>query len=307
MEGEEEELEEGTKKEEELEEGSHEKKEELEEDFDLSEILAELDNEEELEEAKKEDKEEEESEDESKEESEEKGEEDDKKVTDLSVEELKSIIKDIVDQELESEEYETPSDEEMEQGDEQSLDLGNEEPVAGEEQPLGGEEAGSEDEIDLEELLAELDALDESEEELEEGKGKVKVQQMEKPGDKYTPVKKIKEELDLAVSTIKTLRKELNEVNLLNAKLLYVNKIFKAKNLTESQKLKVITSFDKATNVKEAKVVFESLNSTLVSPKKAAIKESMGFASKAVGVASKPAIVESDNVISRMQRLANIK
>jgi hypothetical protein len=98
----------------------------------------------------------------------------------------------------------------------------------------------------------------------------------------------------------------MNEVNLLNAKLLYVNKIFKAKNLTESQKLKVIASFDKATNVKEAKVVFESLNSALQAPAKKAIKESFGFASKATGVAQNRTIVESNDVITRMQKLANI-
>ena len=115
------------------------------------------------------------------------------------------------------------------------------------------------------------------------------------------------EELEEAISTINTLRNELNEVNLLNAKLLYVNKLFKAKNLTESQKLKVIASFDKATNVKEAKVVFESLESALNKPAKNAIKESLGFASKAIGVAPKPVIVESNDVIARMQKLANIK
>jgi cAMP phosphodiesterase len=110
-----------------------------------------------------------------------------------------------------------------------------------------------------------------------------------------------------ALRTIQTLRNELNEVNLLNAKLLYVNKIFKAKNLTESQKLQVIASFDKATNVKEAKVVFESLNNTLTTaPAKKAIKESLGFASKAMGVAPKKTIVESNDVIARMQKLANI-
>ena len=46
--------------------------------------------------------------------------------------------------------------------------------------------------------------------------------------------------------TINELRNELNEVNLLNAKLLYTNKIFKAKNLTESDKVKVLNAFDKA-------------------------------------------------------------
>jgi hypothetical protein len=110
-----------------------------------------------------------------------------------------------------------------------------------------------------------------------------------------------------AVNVIKTLRRELNEQNLLNAKLLYVNKIFKAKNLTESQKVKVIASFDRATTPKEAKIVFESLSSTLkATPAKASIRESLGFASKAAGTAPKKTIVESDAVITRMQKLANI-
>jgi predicted RNA methylase len=78
--------------------------------------------------------------------------------------------------------------------------------------------------------------------------------------------------------------------------------------LTESQKVKVIASFDKATNVKEAKVVFESLNTALTAaPAKKAIKESLGFASKAAGVAPNKTIVESNDVIARMQKLANIK
>ncbi len=59
--------------------------------------------------------------------------------------------------------------------------------------------------------------------------------------------------------TINELRRELNEVNLLNAKLLYTNKIFKAKNLTESEKIKVLNTFDKAETVKEVKLVFETL------------------------------------------------
>ena len=60
-----------------------------------------------------------------------------------------------------------------------------------------------------------------------------------------------KAELNEAINVIKTLKSELNEVNLLNAKLLYVNKLFRNKNLTETQKVKVINSFDKAESVKE--------------------------------------------------------
>lgn len=117
-------------------------------------------------------------------------------------------------------------------------------------------------------------------------------------------------ELEEAISTIQTLRQELQEVNLLNAKLLYVNKLFKAKNLTESQKIKVVQAFDKAESAKEAKLVYESLNETFaVKAEKAQIKESLGFASKAAGVAEKSTqqIVEGNEFIARMKKLANIK
>jgi hypothetical protein len=247
----------------------------MEEDFDLSEILAELNEAEDEEEAEEAETEEEAEEEEADEEGEEESDED-MNVADMSVEELTDLIKSIVDQELEAEEAETMDDEEAEEAD---MEVGAE-----------MDAVSDEDEIDLEELLAELDALGKTEDaDLDEAKKK-----------------KDEKELEEAMRTIQTLRQEMNEVNLLNAKLLYVNKIFKAKNLTESQKLKVIASFDKATNVKEAKVVFESLNSALQTPAKKAIKESFGFASKATGVAQNRTIVESNDVITRMQKLANI-
>jgi hypothetical protein len=113
-------------------------------------------------------------------------------------------------------------------------------------------------------------------------------------------------EMNEAIRTIKTLRSELNEVNLLNAKLIYVNKIFKSKSLTEAQKIQVITSFDKATTTREAKVVFESLTTALAATKKP-IKESLGFASRAAGIApGKQQIIESNDAVARMQKLANI-
>jgi hypothetical protein len=120
---------------------------------------------------------------------------------------------------------------------------------------------------------------------------------------------KMEKELEEAIYTVHTLRHELQEVNLLNAKLLYVNKLFKAKNLTESQKIKVVQAFDKAESAKEAKLVYESLSETFAAKaEKTTIKESLGFASKAAGVApQKQVIVESNEWIARMQKLANIK
>ena len=117
---------------------------------------------------------------------------------------------------------------------------------------------------------------------------------------------KAKKDLEEAIKVIKFLKKELNEVNLLNAKNTYVNKIFKSKSLSESQKVTVLKTMDKATNVKEAKVIYESLVSNLSTTKKNTIKESVGFASKAAGVAPTQPIVESDSAIRRMQQLAGI-
>lgn len=114
-------------------------------------------------------------------------------------------------------------------------------------------------------------------------------------------------ELEEAMSTIATLRSELNEVNLLNAKLLYVNKLFKAKNLNEAQKVKVINAFDRAETVREAKNVFDTLNESLNTEKaKSQIKESLSFASKASGVSDRQPIMEGNDFVNRMQKLAGI-
>ena len=109
--------------------------------------------------------------------------------------------------------------------------------------------------------------------------------------------------------TINELRNELNEVNLLNAKLLYTNKIFKAKNLTESEKVKVLNTFDKAETVKEVKLVFETLTESFkASAKKAPIKESLGSASRSITPAqTKQPIIEVNDAFARMQRLAGLR
>ena len=114
-------------------------------------------------------------------------------------------------------------------------------------------------------------------------------------------------ELKEAYDTIESLRSDLNEVNLLNAKLLYTNKIFKAKTLTESQKVKVLGAFDKAGTVKETKLVYETLNEGLKT-KKSPIKESLGSASRVSrSVNAKKPIIETDPMVERFKKLAGIK
>lgn len=118
-------------------------------------------------------------------------------------------------------------------------------------------------------------------------------------------------ELAEALKTIIKLKDELNEVNLLNSKLLYTNKIFRNKNLTEGQKVKVLSAFDKATNVKEVKLVYNTLSEGLVAKSgKSQIKESLGMASKPAGVAPKrvinESVVQEDAMVSRFKKLAGI-
>jgi hypothetical protein len=126
------------------------------------------------------------------------------------------------------------------------------------------------------------------------------------PTSKLEETDEMKAELEEALSTIETLKAELNEINLLNAKLLYSNKIFKAKNLNENQKVKVLSSFDKAKNVGEVKMVFETLNEG-IKVKKQTIKENLGRASKTTTTPTvKQPIVESNDVFKRMQKLAGL-
>jgi len=155
--------------------------------------------------------------------------------------------------------------------------------------------------IDVEIDEAKVEDLDEmSKKEKAEGDDRKKDDKIEAETEKM----RFKEALD----EINALKIELNEVNLLNAKLLYTNKIFKSKNLSEDKKVRVLKAFDKASSVKEAKVVFETLNEGLASkaiPKYNTVK---GAASKATGViteAKKP-IIESNDVYNRMRKLAGL-
>ncbi len=122
-------------------------------------------------------------------------------------------------------------------------------------------------------------------------------------------------ETKIALNTVRT---ELNEVNLLNSKLLYVNRIFKSNNLSESNKIKVVETIDKATSTKEAKLIYETLKDTFkISKKKKtsskrSIRENFGMASKSSGTTQSNArknsiISESNDMVARFKKLANIK
>jgi len=167
--------------------------------------------------------------------------------------------------------------------------------------------------FDLDALLEELDGLDEvKDEELEESKEEVE----ETVNLLQSELDEAKDELEETKKALTTVRAELNEVNLLNSKLLYVNRIFKANQLNESQKLRVVESLDKAGTAKEAKLIYETIKDTFniskgtKQTKKSSIKEGLGMASKAAGkstAAKKAVISESNDMMTRFQKLANIK
>ena len=96
---------------------------------------------------------------------------------------------------------------------------------------------------------------------------------------------------------------------------MYVNRIFKSNNLTEAQKLRVVETLDKASSVKEAKLIYETIKDTFTiskknktAPKKS-IRENFGMASKATRTSAprKAILNESNDMVTRMQKLANIQ
>ena len=250
----------------------------------------------------------------------------DEDISKLSIDQFKDIVRDIIAQEGGHGEEEIPAGDDLDGGDIEGM---GDEPAI-EEPAIDGAE---EEEIDLDELLRELES--ETSEEVEEAKHDDKDENVEEAKEdhkdegkkddikeedvdekhckKHEDVSEETTELQEALETIETLKKDLNEVNLLNSKLLYVNKIFKANDLSESQKVNIIAAFDKAESVKEVKLVFETVSDSVVGKKQSAktIKESktkLGMASKAGGTtAAKPEVIsEVSDTVRRMQKLAGI-
>ena len=173
--------------------------------------------------------------------------------------------------------------------------------------------------VDLQELL---DSLNDDESEGEEiTEGEEEDEDEEKEVDEKIEDEKVTEslqaELNEAMSTVQYLRDQLNEVNLLNAKLLYTNKLFNQFNLDQKQKLKVVETFDLSKSIREVKLSYTilsesySLGGSVVKKTNTTAKTiTEGLASKPVASTApkKDLIVENSNVMaSRFQKLAGIK
>jgi hypothetical protein len=228
-----------------------------------------------------------------------------------------------VDQDGEFDEFDIYSQETGEEG------MGEEEPMSDEE--MSAEyEGGDDEDLNLEAIIRELEEdlqegemdMEAEEEVVEEGdysnesedesideiiEAILREEEMEaeeevvEEGD-YSKDEAMKAELEEAYATVKQLQGILSEVNLLNAKLLYTNKLFRNFELSENQKMKVIENFDRAGNTREVKLVFTTLAESFNKPKaKRVVKES--YASKPA--ASTAPSKETTQVLSEGFELAN--
>lgn len=156
-----------------------------------------------------------------------------------------------------------------------------------------GEINESDEEVNLEELINEL---------------KAEYSEVTDESDMSKEVTELKSSLQEHRNVIKFLRSKLNEVNLLNAKLLFTNKLFKNHALNESQKLRIIETLDRATTLKECKLVYSTLeeayNGMKTSGKSKQVKKIVeSLASKSIE-STKPSKETTKNIINEGADLA---
>jgi hypothetical protein len=225
-----------------------------------------------------------------------------------------------------------PAEEPVEEGDEDeeySDDRGLESEPADDDQISDKEE----DDLDLEEIIRELEGDEEPameepamEDSMEEGE-EMSDDEMDEEINIEEIIKSLREEdeeqelpeeeeteevpeaeLEEAYNVIRFLKGKINEVNLLNAKLLYSNKLFRNFSLNEGQKMKVIENFDRAFTLREVKLVYSTLAEGFKMPStRKVVKES--FASKPIA-STKPArqiISEGTELANRFKKLAGLK
>ena len=215
-------------------------------------------------------------------------EEEDTEEDDLDLEAVIRELEDAMasDDEMTEEEMEDEMKSEEEHEDEMTSEEEHEDEMTSEE---------DEEELDINEIIRTLKEMEgEDEEEMTE--------------EEEDATEGYKEELEEAYKTIQSMRKTINEVNLLNAKLLYTNKLFRTFDLNESQKVKVIENFDRAANLREVKLVFATLgeNLNVARKKKTVVKESLASKPMKSTAAPRKILSEGDAVAERFKKLAGL-
>jgi len=258
---------------------------------------------------------------------------DDEEVEEMYEEEGEEEVNEEDEDELDLESIIRELESELEEGDDEEVYEEEEEVEEDVDDPMIGHEAGTdplayneeeEEEVHTEEeheaeMSEEEDMDDEEEIDLEEilremGYGDDEEVSEEEEEDHSAQMAEMEDELEEAYKTIRSLKSTINEVNLLNAKLLYTNKLFRSYDLTNEQKMKVVETLDRTGNVREVKLVYstlaESFKYTGSVSRKPKTKITESFASKAVRSTAprKEIISENTNALAdRFKKLANIK
>ena len=300
-EGEDEEVEEGAHDDEEAEEGAHD-------DEEAEEGMREDDEEPEAEEGEHRDEEAEEGRHEEGEDDEDVEENEDEDEVEEENLDLEAVIAELEAELAEGEDDEAEEGEEVEESTE-----------AVEE----GEEIEEEYEIDEAALTEEDDDEDKDEvdEELDKssgiGKGDNKTDNTDTSsaiggGKKGMKESALEAELKEYKEAVHFLKDKLHEVNILNAKLLFTNKLFKQYSLDSNQKLKVVETFDRAQTTREIKLVFSTLaeqfqdNGSIVTKKSISESASAPVASTKPSPEAKKVISEETQVAIRFKKLAGL-
>jgi hypothetical protein len=188
------------------------------------------------------------------------------------------------------------------------------------------EEEGDEDEeevAEIQEILRALREEDEEEAPVEEAEDEevdikevLRALREEEAEEEEPAMEEAEEEKEVAeaklreaYAVIQFLRSKINEVNLLNSKLLFSNKLFRKHSLSESQKMTVIENFDRAASLREVKLVFATLSEALKTAKGTTKQIKESFASKPIA-STRPSsniLNEGDVMANRLRKLAGLK
>jgi len=237
---------------------------------------------------------------------------------------LQSMLSTKLAEEMEDDEMPEEEEMEVEKDPEMDSEMEDEEMPAEDEEPVS-----EDDDLDLDEIIRELEGADDEESMYEGEEGEHAMEEEDEDVDINEIIRSLREEdedeeeeeemateeaemedskeLDEAYNVIRFLKDKINEVNLLNAKLLYSNKLFRNFTLNENQKMKVIENFDRAYSLREVKLVYSTLAESFKFPgTRKIVKES--FASKPIA-STKPGkrvISEGAELASRFKKLAGL-
>jgi hypothetical protein len=233
---------------------------------------------------------------------------------------LESVLKELDDEINESDDDldESADDDLDESADEDTVDESADEDTVDEseeyeidENVLDEDEESDEDKEEVDEI-SKSSGIGGGDNSLNAASGKDEEDPGAKDQFKTAKLESVQSELNEYKQAVGFLKDKLHEVNILNAKLLFTNKLFKEFALDNSDKLRIVETFDRAQTVSQIKIVYATLaesfkhNTNIKS-----IKEAVGGASKSVkstkpSKGNKKIISEETVVADRFRKLAGI-